>query len=572
MKLYFSFVPIFLTVFLFLNNEPLIGQTKGGKKSKLIVAITIDQMRFDQLYKFQDKYSENGFKRLLNDGFVFKNAHYNYIPTVTAAGHASIHTGAAPSMHGIIGNGWFDRVLNREVENIEDSTTVIVGSGKQERIYGASPRRLLTTTISDELKLKTNLKSKVISVSVKDRAAILSGGHLADAVYWYDFKNNTPNMVSSSYYMNSLPTWVQEFNNLKLVDNYLNETWNTVHPIKAYTESIGDDNDHEITLRGKKTPTFPYVFKEIRKEYKKLNAEYRILICTPRSNTLITEFAKKTIINESLGKDDVTDMISIGYSATDVIGHTFGPDSIESEDAFIQLDLELASLLDFLDEKIGKDKYTLFLTSDHGAVPVASYLKKLRLPTGVARIKKNRSELAAFLNKKYGQQEWIQKFDSEHVYFNRNLIQSKNIILSEFQQVAASFLINQKEIKNVLTSFQLQTYQYTDTRRLVQDGFYEKRSGDLTITFLPGIVQNRNSEILVEEIKGTTHGSGYNYDTHVPLVWFGNRIPKQEVSVRKVTITDIASTIAMLFNFQLPSGNTGSPLRELFKTKTQYQK
>ena len=556
---------LFLTVLLFFKNETLLGQTSIQKKSKLIVAVTIDQMRFDQLYKFQKKYSEKGFKRIIKEGYVFKNTHYNYSPTVTAAGHASIHTGTTPAMHGIIGNNWFDRAFNKEVENIEDTTTVVVGSAKNELIFGASPKRLLTTTISDQLKLKTNLKSKVISISVKDRAAILSGGHLADAAYWYDFKNNTPNMVSSSYYFKKLPKWVQEFNRQKRVDDYLNETWNTVYPIKTYTESIADNNTHEMTLRGKDAPTFPYNFKELRKEYEKLNAEYRILIATPMSNTLITEFAKKAIINEKLGEDSFTDMISIGYSATDVIGHTFGAESIESEDAFIRLDLEISSLLDFLDSKIGQNEYTLFLTSDHGAIPVASYLKKLRIPTGVARVKKYELELSAFLNKKYGLNKWIQKFDGEHVYFNRVLIEKSNLSLKEFQQEAASFMNHQKEIKTVLTSFQLQTNQYSDTRKLVQDGFYEKRSGDLILTFLPGVVQNRDSEILVENIKGTTHGSGYNYDTHVPLLWFGNGIPKNGASVRKVAITDIASTLAMLFNFQLPSGNTGEPLKELFK-------
>lgn len=565
MKLYFSYVSIFLTVFLLAKNDSLNGQTTTQKKSKLIVAVTIDQMRFDQLYKFQNKYSESGFKRLIREGFVFKNNHYNYSPTVTAAGHASIHTGTTPSMHGIIGNGWFDRELNKEVENIEDTTTVVIGSAKKELISGASPRRMLSTTISDQLKLSTNLKSKVISISVKDRAAILSGGHLADAAYWYDFKNNTPNMVSSSYYLKKLPKWVHEFNNLKLVNGYLNQTWNTVHSINSYTESIADNNAHEMTLRGKEAPTFPYNFKELRKGYKELNAEYRLLIGTPMSNSLITEFAKKAIVNENLGEDSITDMISIGYSATDVIGHTFGAESVESEDAFIRLDLEIGSLLDFLDSKIGKDEYTLFLTSDHGAIPVASYLKKMRIPTGVARTKKYELELSTFLNKKYGDNEWIQEFDGEHVYFNRDLIQKSNVSLREFQQEAASFLIQQKEIKNVLTSFQLQVNQYSDTRKLVQEGFYEKRSGDLILTFLPGIVQNRDSEILVQNIKGTTHGSGYNYDTHVPLIWFGNSIPKKGTSVRKVAITDIASTLAMLFNFQLPSGNTGEPLKELFK-------
>ncbi|WP_299800280.1 alkaline phosphatase PafA [uncultured Maribacter sp.] len=539
------------------------GQTEDSKKPKLVVGIIVDQMRAEQLYRYEAKYSEDGFKRILRDGFNYKNTQYNYSPTVTASGHSSIYTGTTPSMHGIIGNNWHDRYKKKYTSSVEDTTVVLIGSKKQNNT-GASPKQLLTTTISDQLRMSTNFRSKVISVSLKDRGAVLPGGHLATAAYWHDIETSPGYFVSSSYYMNELPNWVSTFNKLEKSSTYLDTVWNTFYPIESYTESYGDNNKYEVVL-GDDSPTFPYDFKILRKKYRKRNIEYLMLGFSPAGNTLLTEFAMDAIKNEELGSDEETDMLTISYSVTDKAGHLFGPNSVEIEDIYIRLDHEISTLLKYLDKKVGKGEYLLFLTSDHGAVPIASYLNDIKVPTGVARTAKFKDNLSKYLNTKYGEDLWVQNFDGNQLYLNRIAIYKKGLQLESVQQDAANFLVDQEGISGALTAYQLQTSQYTSgLRELVQNGYNQKRSGDVIITFNAGFVQDDDSEIEVSSVQGTIHGSGYSYDTHVPLLWFGNGISHGE-SVRKVSPVDIASTLTMILNLQLPSGNSGSPLRELFK-------
>lgn len=555
---------ISLSILFIINWNFLYGQTGELNKPKLVVGIVVDQMRFDHLYKYQEKYGDGGFKRLLREGFNFKNAHYNYIPTVTAAGHASIYTGTTPAVHGIIGNSWFNRYKNIEIENVEDTTEIIIGS-KEGNDKGVSPRNLFSTTISDQLRLGNNFISKVISVSLKDRGAILPGGQTANAAYWHDWQTSPGYFVSSSFYMESLPDWVTTFNTSEKSSKYLDDVWNTLYPIESYTESDIDDNTFERTLRGKSSPTFPYDFRALRKTYKELNAEYQMLWLSPKGNTILTEFAIEAIKYEKLGVDNKTDLINISYSVPDVVGHTFGPQSVELEDIYLRLDKDIEHLLNYLDKTIGKEDYLLFLTSDHGAIPVASYLNKHKLPTGIARVKQYNDSLSNYLNTKYGKNLWIQNFDGESIYLNRNLIIESGLQLRLIQQEVADFLINLEGISIVLTAFQLQNNEYTiGTKAQIQKGYHPKRSGDILLAFKPGFIQNSNSEIELSKVQGTTHGSGYAYDTHVPMLWHGWSISKGE-SVRKVSITDIAPSLAMLLNLQLPSGSTGSPLEELFK-------
>jgi len=286
---------------------------------------------------------------------------------------------------------------------------------------------------------------------------------------------------------------------------------------------------------------------------------------SPAGNTLVTEFAMEAIKNEHLGKDKDTDMLTISYSVTDKAGHIFGPNSVEIEDIYIRLDREIAGLLKYLDTTVGQGEYTLFLTSDHGAVPVASYLNDIKIPTGVARIARYKDSLSAYLNTKYGTGSWIQNFDDDQVFLNRTFISKKGIQLNNIQQDVANFLVNFEGVSAALTAYHLQTNQYhSGLRERVQNGYHQKRSGDVILTFNSGIVQDDDSDIHVSKIKGTIHGSGYSYDTHVPLLWFGNGIP-QGASVRKVSPIDVSSTLTMFLNLQLPSGNSGEPLRELFK-------
>ena len=541
----------------------LSGQMDQPEKPKLMVGIVVDQMRFDHLSRYQHKYGEGGFKRLMDQGFNFKNHHYNYIPTVTAAGHASIYSGATPSMHGIVGNSWYDRNSGKEVGNVSDTTTYIVGS-LNENLAGVSPKNLLTTTISDQLRLASNFQSKVISISFKDRGAALPGGHTANAAYWHDWRTSPGYFVSSSFYMDELPDWVEEFNKSGLADEYLDEIWSPLHPIETYKESAADNNPYERVLRGKDGPTFPYNFKKLRKVYRELNAEYQLLWVSPKGNTFLTDFAKQAIIGESLGADAQTDLLAISYSVPDAAGHAFGPQSVEVQDIYLRLDQDIASLLDFLDQQVGAGAYTVFLTADHGVAPVASYLYDNKLPTGIISLQ-YKDSLQQHLTNKYGETSLIEHFDGENIFLDRDLIAQKGLSLPDVQEAAAQFLVELPGINTAATAHNLQHTQYSrGLRHLVQNGFYQKRSGDIIITLDPGLVMNADPSMTVSQIKGTGHGTGYAYDTHVPLLWYGWGIP-QGSSARGVSITDIAPTIAMLLNLQLPNGNEGAPLNELFK-------
>jgi predicted AlkP superfamily pyrophosphatase or phosphodiesterase len=364
--------------------------------------------------------------------------------------------------------------------------------------------------------------------------------------------------------MNELPNWVREFNKLEKSSKYLDTVWNTLYPIESYTESYGDNNKYEIVL-GENSPTFPYDFKKLREKYRERNLEYFMIGFLPAGNTLLTEFAMDAVKNENLGSDEETDMLTISYSVTDKAGHIFGPNSVEIEDIYIRLDLEISKLLKYLDKEIGKGEYTLFLTSDHGAVPIASYLNDIKIPTGIARIARYKDRLSKYLNTKYGEGSWIQNFEDDQLYLNRTAIFEKGLQLESMQQDTANFLVNLEGISGALTAYHLQTSQYNSgLRELVQNGYHQKRSGDVLLTFDAGLVQDDDSEIEVSSVKGTIHGSGYSYDTHVPLLWFGNGITHGE-SVRKVSPIDISSTLTMILNLQLPSGNSGYPLKELFK-------
>ena len=551
-----------LIVFLF-SFVVLQGQQSITEKPKLIVGIVVDQMRFDQLYKYKSRYGDEGFKRLLREGFNFKNANVNYVPTETAPGHASIYSGTTPAYHGIIGNSWYDRALGQYIGTVADGNEKLIGS-KIEEGYGASPKNLTATTISDELRLGSNFKSKVISVSLKDRGAILPGGTSANAAYWYDWEFSPGYFVSSSYYMKKLPKWVASFNQLEKSDAFLNETWNTLFPVETYTASAPDANSHEYSLGGKSTPTFPYNFESMREKYKESGTEFRLLLASPDGNTLLTEFAIAAIKNEKLGADEHPDILNISYSVSDVIGHTFGPQSVEMEDIYLRLDKNLGDLFTHLDNSVGKNNYVLFLTADHAAIPVVSYLKENKLSAGIARITKYGVGLHAFLTAKYSAGAWIQNFDGAQVYLNKSTIDEKKLLLPVLQQEVADFLITQEGIYSALTAHNLQSQTYKEgLRKTVQNGYNPKRSGDVLLTFDAGTVLNPNPNIDISKVKGTVHGSGYSYDTHVPLIWMGKGIPNGE-AVRKVHTIDIAPTLCMFLNLQMPSSVQGEPLKEFF--------
>lgn len=542
----------------------LPGQTIGHDQPiKLVVGIVVDQMRFDQLEIYQDRFASNGFRRMTGKGFSFRNAHCDYIPTVTAVGHATVYTGAMPGVHGIIGNSWFERESGIDVGNVDDTTEQIVGSWEQN-INGISPRRLLTSTISDQLRMSNNFKSRVISISFKDRGAVLPGGHTANGAFWHDWRTSPGYFVSSSYYMDELPDWVDDFNERGLSRNYLDTVWNTLYPIDTYLS--GEDNSkYERALRGKTAPVFPYDFRALSEVYRSLDAEYQLLWVSPAGNTLLTEFAMAAIDGEQLGADEFPDLLNISYSVTDVAGHTFGLQSVELEDIYLRLDLEIARLLTYLDETIGEGSYVVFLTSDHGAIQNASFLYDRKLPAGIAYINEYKEKLEEYLQKKYGEGRWITQFEGAQLYLNRDTIFMLEMDLASVQRDAAGFLLNLEGISMAVTAEDLNRNEYrSGIRRLLQNGYHPKRSGDVLLSIDPGYIQSSNPKTDIISVTGTTHGSGYAYDTHVPIVWYGSRIAHGS-SVRKVSITDISPTIAMMLNLQLPEGNTGVPLNELFE-------
>jgi predicted AlkP superfamily pyrophosphatase or phosphodiesterase len=552
-----------ILLLLFFIGHSFYSLGQDSKTPKLVVGVVIDQMGFDQLYKYKERYGKTGFNRLINEGFNFKNANVNYIPSETAPGHASIYTGTTPAYHGIIGNSWYYRPLGNYVGNVSDSNEKTVGS-IVENPNGVSPINLAATTITDELRLRSKFKSKVISVSMKDRAAILPGGKSANAAFWYDWESSPGYFISSSFYMKKVPKWVSRFNELGKSDAYLNQSWNTLYPLSTYTASSPDDNKYEPSLGGKSSPTFPYDFKTMRERVKANGTEYRLLWVSPAGNSLLTEFAIAAIENEELGKDDYPDILNVSYSVTDVIGHTFGPQSVEMEDIFLRLDKNLGDLFSALDSKVGKNNYVLFLTSDHAAIPVVSYLRDNKLDGDIARIEQYNKELNSFLVAKYGVGSWIENFDGNQVYLNKNTVDEKKLLLPVIQQEVADFLMTQKGVYLALTAHDLQTQTYEEgLRKTIQNGYYPKRSGDVLLTYDSGTILHPDPQMAVERVKGTVHGSGYSYDTHVPLLWMGLGIPKGE-SVRSVYPTDIAPSLAMFLNLQLPSAVQGKPLSELF--------
>lgn len=518
------------------------------QKPKLVVGIVVDQMRYDYIYRYWNKFGTDGFKRLLNEGFFCKNTNYNYVPTYTAPGHASIYTGTTPAVHGIISNTWYNKITGKEQYCVWDNNVTGVGTtapeGKQ------SPVNMLTTTITDELRISSNMKSKVIGIALKDRSAILPAGHTANAAYWYD--GSVGSFITSSYYMKELPNWVQEFNKKESAKKYLSQVWNTILPIDQYTESLPDDNKYEFIAKGETKPVFPHNLPELMQA----NGGLNMIRSTPFGNSFTKDFAIETIKNENLGKTDATDFLAISFSSPDYIGHAYGPNSVEQEDDFLRLDKDLAELLKFLDTQVGKNNVLVFLTADHAAPEVPSYLKDLKVPAGYVNEGETKALLKKYLNEVYGD-TLVLSFSNQQVFLNRKVIEDKKLVLQQVQDNAAAFLRNMANVSEVITATALNNAQFTEgSRHLMQMGFNAKRSGDVLVNYLPAYIDYSPT--------GTTHGSPYSYDTHVPLIFYGWNI-KQGSSSEQVNITDIAATLAMMLNIQFPNGCTGKPISVLVK-------
>ncbi len=523
--------------------------TTQAKKPKLVVGIVVDQMRWDFLYRYSSRYTNDGFKRLLREGFSCENTMIPYTPTVTACGHTCVYTGSVPAVHGIVGNGWYSRELKRNVYCAEDTTVKTVGSSSAEGRM--SPRNMLVTTMGDELKLATNFKSKVIGIAIKDRGAILPAGHSADAAYWYD--GTVGKFISSTFYMDSLPRWVNDFNNRGLPQQYISKGWQTLYPVGTYTQSAPDEEPYEGRFSNETTSSFPHTLKGSDKE------PYEILASTPFGNTYTLEFAKKVIEEEHLGSGAVTDMLCVSISSTDYVGHQFGPNSVEAEDTYLRLDKDLAAFFQYLDKTVGKNQYTVFITADHGALQTHGFLEEHRIPAASFDDRKLRKTLDSSLQVQ-GVSNAITDVQNYQVYLNYDGIEKAN---KSSQDVKAAIIQQLLQMPEVADAIDLQSIPSTTLieplKTMMTNGFNKKRSGDIQYILKAGGISGYAKT-------GTGHGVYYPYDAHIPLVWMGWGIHPGKTNV--VTyMNDIAPTVTALLQIQMPDGCTGKPIVEITDKK-----
>ncbi|MEO6306140.1 MAG: alkaline phosphatase PafA [Bacteroidia bacterium] len=518
-------------------------------KPKLVVGIVVDQMRNDYIYRYWNRYGNGGFKRLVNDGYHFKNAHYNYIPTYTGPGHCSIYTGATPRTHGIIANDWFVKKTATQVYCCEDTSVKTIGSPSKNGLM--SPRRQLSSTIGDELKMSSNQKAKVFAVALKDRSSILPAGHAADAAFWFD--DSTGNFISSSWYLKALPEWLNNFNSKNMTKTYLEKGWPTLYPIETYSNSIADENKYEASPNKKEKAVFPYDYKAFLDKNK-----YSIIKATPYGNSITKDIAIACIKNEQLGKDDETDLFCISFSSTDIVAHSYGPRAIEVEDVYLRLDKDIEELLNELDKEVGKNNYTVFLTADHGGADVPNHLTDNKIPAGYLKDTKLTKKIKTYFEHNYCDTLLFACLTNEQVYLNNKRIEEEKLNPDEIEKKLADFLITIHGIAEAYPSkvLKYEAFDKNEYSALLQNGYNHKLSGNVCFIYNPAWMDYTE--------KGTTHGAGYNYDTHVPVIFYGNGIKKGE-TFDYISITQIAPTICELLKINQPNSTIANPLNNFFK-------
>jgi len=523
---------------------------KSVPRPKLVVGIMVDQMRWDYLYRYYDRYGEGGFKRLLNDGFTCENTYINYVPTVTAIGHTSVYTGSVPAIHGIAGNDFIIQQTGQTMYCTQDDDVRGVGTDGSEGKQ--SPRNLLASTITDQLKLATNFRSKVIGIAIKDRGGILPAGHFADAAYWFDGKSG--NWVSSTFYMEELPEWVQHFNNQKLAEKYLQQDWNTLYPIDTYTQSVQDDNAYEGKFRGEDRAVFPRKLSELVQEN-----GLGLIRSTPYGNTLTLDLAKAAVANEQLGSNPggFTDFLAVSLSSTDYVGHQFSVNSIEVEDTYLRLDAELERFFSYLDENVGKGEYTVFITADHGASHNAKFFTDNKGIGGYFDTKTVMTELNTMLSSAFGHADLVRSMMNYQVHLNYDVIGANKL---DERAIKAAIIDYLRRAEGVAFAIDMEEAAHATIpariRERIVNGYNPKRSGVIQVILQPQWYSGSPGGT------GTTHGTWSSYDAHIPLVWMGWGIKHGQTN-RETHMTDISATLAALLRIEEPNGNIGEPILEV---------
>ena len=492
----------------------LAGPATLPKRPRLVVAIVVDQFRYDYLTRFRSEYT-GGFHALLTQGAVFTNARYEHFPTVTAVGHSTVLTGATPSISGIVGNEWYDREAGKIVTSVSDDTVKPLGGAGEG---GASPRRLLVSTVGDELKIAGGGKPRVIGVSLKDRAAILPSGHMADGAYWFD--GGSGNFVSSTFYFPDLPAWVKEFNAGRPADRYRGTTW-LGHKMADVVEKV-----------------------------------YPALPASPFGNELIEAFAERAVEAEQLGRRGVTDVLAVSFSSNDYVGHAYGPDSPEVHEISVRTDRLFAQFFAFLDKQVGMDNILVVMTGDHGVAPTPEAQAGRRMPGGRMPARILLDAVQAALSKKYGEGKWILSAADQALYLNLDILAQKNLDRAEVDRVAADAALGVAHVFRVYTREALMNGTVLDDPigRRVMNGFYARRGADIYVLLEP---------YWMFAATGTTHGAPFSYDNHVPVIFMGAGI-RPGAYFEAAAVTDIAPTLAAILEVETPSGSVGRVLSEMF--------
>lgn len=522
-------------------------------RPRLVVGMVVDQMCWDYLYRYNARFSERGgFRRLLREGFNCHNARINYLPAVTAIGHATVYTGSVPNIHGIAGNYFYDR--GQAMYCTEDPSVHSIGTAP-DKSGAMSPRNMLVTTIGDELRIATNFTSKVLGIALKDRGAILPAGHSATAAYWFDDKSG--GFISSSYYMDRLPRWVESFNNKKLPEKYLRDGWKSMYPLRTYKNSTEDMTDYEVTW-GDEKPTLPQDTKNLMKKH-----GVQVIRATPMGNDLTLDMARAAIEGEKLGMHrDSTDFLAISLSSTDYIGHRYATFSVEIEDTYLRLDKALGDFFNYLDSKYGKDGYLFFITSDHAAAHNLQFKHDRKLPGRKWRSDLAKERIDAITQQVSGTSEKLLiNISNFSVYFDEKKIDALGLDRDKLYNAVIRDLEAQDGVAYAIRADQVKSRTLPDEISMrVLNGYNRHRSGAIFIVLHPGWDIGRGDN----PVKGTNHSVWSPYDTHIPLIFMGKNIPSAHL-YREVFMTDIAPTLAYLLKTQLPSGCIGKPITELFE-------
>jgi hypothetical protein len=509
------------------------------ERPQLIIGIVIEDMRYDYLFRFWDNFGEGGFKKLIEEGSLCRNASYNYMLTQTAPGFATIATGCEPVVHGVVSDDWYLQLQDQTVNAVFDAKEKPVGSNQAKANY--SPRNLLTTTFTDEMKLFNNNRSKIISVALNPAPAILSAGHMGNAAYWFD--DESGQWITSSYYMDTLPGWVDTFNLKKFPDLYLQREWLPMLAEERYRAGSEKGQSNTTGFAGDNT------FGKTINSFLKKEKQYTRLKSTPFGISLTKDFAISAIVDEKLGQDDYTDYLSIAFTPTANVSQACGPNSVELEDMYIRLDRELEHFLQFVDENLGKNSVLIYLTSDHGSSYDPEKMIKANIPAGEFNSERAIMLLGTYLNALHDKGKWVSAYYNHQIYLNHSLIESAGLKLADFEREVADFMLQFTGVANVITASTLISTDFSQgIFNRMQNSYNQKRSGDVIINLEPGWIEQGNY--------CSTANSGYNYDIHVPLIWYGWKIKRARLN-QAIDLRDIAPTLSNFLDVPFPNGATG---------------